>query len=162
MAAPETKPPAALRLTRSFAASREKVFGAWTDPKALSHWFAPGKNYVTHVPQLEAREGGRYRIEMELDGKFYRVNGTYREVRFPDRLVFTWHWETEPDQGDLGETWVTIELHDRGNGTELVLTHEGFPGEKAREEHEQGWVGCLGGLEAFLEEAAPKEPDAKP
>jgi uncharacterized protein YndB with AHSA1/START domain len=144
MAAPlEAKRPAALRLTRTVAAPREKVFRAWTDPKTLSLWFAPSEKYVTRVPQLEAREGGRYRIEMTLDGRPHRVSGTYREVRFPERLVFTWQWENEPDRSGSFDTVVRIEFHDRGGETELVLTHEGFVTETDREEHDKGWKGCL-------------------
>ncbi|MEO8432078.1 MAG: SRPBCC domain-containing protein [Acidobacteriota bacterium] len=144
-------PPETLRITRTLDAPREKVFRAWTRPEALTRWFAPTAKHVTRVPQLEVRVGGSYSIEMELDGRIYRVTGTFREIRFPDRLVFTWRWEIEPDHGDVGETQVTIDLHERGNGTELVLTHEGFPGPGPREQHEQGWAGCLTGLDAFLE-----------
>jgi uncharacterized protein YndB with AHSA1/START domain len=33
---------------------------------------------------------------MSLDGKVYTVAGTYREIRPPEKLVFTWRWENEP------------------------------------------------------------------
>jgi uncharacterized protein YndB with AHSA1/START domain len=60
-------------------------------------------------------------------------------VKPPERLVFTWEWEDDPDRKDAGDTLVTIELRERGTGTEVVLTHERFPNERARREHEAGW-----------------------
>ena len=77
---------------------------------------------------------------MELEGQTHIVTGTYQEVSPPQRLVFTWKWETEPQHG---ETLVTIEFLDRGGKTEVILTHERFPSETARDEHHKGWTGCL-------------------
>jgi uncharacterized protein YndB with AHSA1/START domain len=148
MAAPQTEAPTSLRITRTFPAPREKVFQAWTDPEGLKKWFAPSDQFVTRVPELEAKPGGRYRIEMESEGKTHTAVGVYREVRPPEKLVFTWRWETDPERG--GETVVTIELFDRGGKTELVLTHEGFPTESLRDEHNKGWTGCLTQLEKYL------------
>ncbi len=126
----ETQSPTSLRLSRTFAAPREKVFKAWTDPKALTKWFAPSDQFETKIPQLDLKPGGR------------------REVRAPERLVFTWRWESEP--GDAQDTLVTVEFRDRGDSTELVLTHERFPSEGARDEHKKGWGGCLDRLEKLV------------
>ncbi len=54
--------------------------------------------------------------------------------------MYTWRWEAEPE---LGETLVTVEFLDRGTSTEVVLTHEFFVTEKARDDHQKGWHGCL-------------------
>lgn len=140
MASPQAAAPVSLRIARTFPAPREKVFKAWTEAQALKAWFAPSDKYVTRIPVLEPRVGGRYRIEMEFEGKAHVVVGTYREVQPPEKLVFTWKWETEPAHG---ETVVTIEFLDRGGRTEVVLTHEKFPSDAARDEHNKGWTGCL-------------------
>ncbi len=144
---PQAETQTTLRLTRTFAAPREKVFRAWTEAEALKRWFAPSDKYVTRIPVLEARPGGRYRIEMETEGKVHTVVGTYREVKPAEKLVFTWKWETEPQHGD---TLVTIEFFDHGEKTEVVLTHEKFPSEAARDEHNKGWTGCLDRLEKYV------------
>ena len=137
-----------LRITRVFAAPREKVFRAWTDPEALRKWFAPSDGYTTRIPELDLTVGGRYRVEMTSpDGKVHIVTGAYREVRPPEKLVYTWKWENDPG---MGETLVSVEFHDRGGRTELVLTHELFPSDKARQEHNKGWGGCLDRLEKFV------------
>ncbi len=147
MATPQAATPTALKITRTVPASREKVFNAWTEAEALKSWFAPSDKFVTRVPVLEVRAGGRYRIEMELEGKVHTVVGTYQEVKSPERLVFTWNWETEPQHGD---TLVTIELFDRRGKTEVVLTHEKFPSDAARDEHNKGWAGCLDRLGQYV------------
>jgi uncharacterized protein YndB with AHSA1/START domain len=52
---------------------------------------------------------------------------------------------------DVGQTLVTIEFLDRGDSTELVLTHERFPNAQAAGEHAKGWSGCLECLAAHVE-----------
>jgi uncharacterized protein YndB with AHSA1/START domain len=137
----------ALRLERRFAAPRERVFRAWTDPAQLTRWFAPSDQHSTNVISLDVRAGGRYRIQMvSPSGNVYTVVGTFREVRPPERLVFTWTWEGK----DMGETLVTLEFNDRGGSTDLVLTHELFPTQDVRDEHSGGWDGCLSRLATLL------------
>ena len=41
MAQLHATPQTTLRLTRAFAAPRERVFRAWTDPEELKRWFHP-------------------------------------------------------------------------------------------------------------------------
>ena len=144
--------PAPLRITRTYPAPREKVFKAWTDPRALSRWFAPADDFRTEVLELDVRPGGRYRVDMIQGERRHRLAGRYVEVRPPERLVFTWEWENEPAHGL--ETLVTIELFDRGGSTELVLTHERFIDSASRDEHGKGWNGCLARLGRFVGEAA--------
>ncbi len=77
---------------------------------------------------------------------FY-LSGVYREVRPPERLVYTWRWEAQPE---LEETLVTVEFHDKGEATEVILTHAYFPTAKARDDHNRGWNGCLDRLAKLL------------
>jgi uncharacterized protein YndB with AHSA1/START domain len=150
MATPQTAAPIFLKIARTIPAPREKVFRAWTDAEALKKWFAPSEKYVTRIPHFDARAGGTYRIEMELEGKVYTVGGSFREVKPPERLVFTWRWENEPDRGDAGDTLVTIEFFERDGSTEVVLTHEKFPSDAARDEHNKGWTGCFDRLGQYV------------
>jgi len=51
--------------------------------------------------------GGKYRVAMKAPyGNFHVAIGSYREVRFPEKLVFTWFWEA----ADMQETLVTWNL----------------------------------------------------
>jgi len=140
MAGGETR----LHLSRTFPAPREKVFRAWTDPAELKKWFGP-EGYSTPIAEVDLRVGGQYRLGMMKlpDGQALYVVGTYREIRPPEKLVYTWRWEATPE---LGETLVTVEFHDRGGSTEVSLTHELFPTDKARSDHEKGWSSILSQL----------------
>lgn len=148
MASTRTSPPTTLRLTRTFAAAREKVFRAWTDPQELKEWWGP-KGYSTPTAEVDLRVGGKYRLGMKKlpNGDIFYLSGIYREVKRPEKLVYTWCWEAEPE---LGVTLVTIEFRDRGHSTEVVLTHELFPTEKARDDHDKGWTSCLDRLATLL------------
>lgn len=134
-----------LRLTRTFDAPPEKVFAALTQPAQLMRWFAPGDDYTTPRAEVDLRPGGRYLIEMRWQDQRYVVSGAYREVRAPQRLVFTWKWEDWPAES---ETLVTIELRSVAGGTELALTHEFFPDVEQRDKHQGGWNACLDRLAA--------------
>jgi uncharacterized protein YndB with AHSA1/START domain len=137
-----------LNLRRIFKAPREKVFRAWTDPEELKTWWGP-EGYVTPSAEVDLRVGGKYRLGMRKlpDGEIFYLSGAYREVRLPERLVYTWRWEAKPE---MGETLVTVEFREVGRSTEVVLTHERFPTEKARDDHNRGWSGCLDRLAKLL------------
>ena len=65
---------------------------------------------------------------------------------------------------DLPETMVTVEFHAQGASTKVVLTHEGFPNEMARDAHSGGWTGCMECLAATLSGAGKSSittPDGK-
>ena len=148
MAKPNPSPAITLHLARSFVAPRERVFRVWTDPEALKKWFGP-VGYSTPSAEVDLRVGGQYRLGMRKlpDGDIFYLTGAYREVRPPERLVYTWRWESEPE---LGETLATVEFRHRGNSTDVVVTHELFPTEKARDDHDKGWNSCLDRLAQAL------------
>jgi uncharacterized protein YndB with AHSA1/START domain len=137
----------ALEVRRTFQASRQRVFDAWTRAEEVKKWAAPGPLTVP-LAEIELRVGGRYRYQMVgPDGSEHRVAGVYREVDPPRKLVYTWAWENVPD-GE--ETTVTVEFHDLGTTTEVVLRHEGFSSEQKRLSHEHGWSGCLQKLDELF------------
>ncbi len=138
-----------LQIRRSFSASPDKVFQAWTQKEQFGAWFAPSKEFKTIIHDLDVRPGGNYRVEMNSpDGKTHIVRGTYREVVPGRKLVFSWSWETEPH---FGETEVTLEFFKAEKGTELTLTHRLFPDTPARDEHNKGWNACLDRLSQLVD-----------
>jgi uncharacterized protein YndB with AHSA1/START domain len=148
----------ALRVARTFRASTERVFQAWTAPEELKKWSAPGEAKVGAV-EVDLRVGGAYRIRMEgPDGSVHVAAGEYLDIDAPRRLVYTWRWEKQPEgQKDphaqargTRDTVVTVEFFERPGGTEVVLTHSGFETEESRAGHGQGWDGCLEKLGKLL------------
>lgn len=132
-----------LRIERSFDATPEEVFAAWTDPEVLRRWWAVHPDGSTPVAEVDLRVGGRYRLMMEQpDGTRHTVGGEYREVRPPHRLVYSWRWEL--DSGEQGrESVVTVSFQADGERTRLVLEHTGLESTDARDRHAQGWIACL-------------------
>ncbi len=127
-----------LHLKHTVAASRERVFQAFTDPRELVKWWAP-PGFSEPSGDIDLRVGGTYRWSMQApDGDMYGARGTFTEIEVPEKRVQTWQWE-----GDDDVTKLTLLFHDRGEATEIELLHEGFD-EKARaDKHAEGWTGCL-------------------
>jgi uncharacterized protein YndB with AHSA1/START domain len=103
-------------------------------------WFSPSEEILIRKLEVDLRVGGRFRIEMVKEGKTIAAVGSYREVRPPEKLVFTWAWEEWPSGQD---SLVAVELRERGAATDLVLTHELLPSVAERDRHEGGWAGCM-------------------
>jgi len=149
MAKEQLSPETTLKVRRVFQAPRERVFRAWTDAKELALWFHPSAEYSTRVPELDLKVDGKYKVEMHhKSGSVHTVGGTYREIRPPERIVFTWSWEGDPN---ASVSLVTIEFLDLGRTTEVLLTHVQLPSAEEREKHEHGWNGCLAQLADYVQ-----------
>jgi uncharacterized protein YndB with AHSA1/START domain len=137
-----------LDITRHYPVAPEKVWRAWTDPQALSHWFGPGEMDTVTRAELDLRVGGRYRIAFRMpDGQEHDVSGEYQEVVANRRLSFTWAWRSTPERVSL----VTIELQPAAQGCEMKFRHERFFDQEARDNHERGWTGTFAKLDRFLQ-----------
>jgi uncharacterized protein YndB with AHSA1/START domain len=92
-----------IRVERVFDAPRDHVFRVWTDPALIPEWWGDG----TTVEEMDVREGGRYRFRTESG---MVVEGEYREVNPPERLVQTFqnHLQTLLfEDADDGRTKLT-------------------------------------------------------
>jgi uncharacterized protein YndB with AHSA1/START domain len=137
-----------LTIDRTYDASPEEVWEAWTDPRALTRWFGPADTGSVLAAELDVRVGGHYRIAFTTtDGEQHEVGGTYREVQPPRRLSFTWAWRSTPER----ESLVTLVMEPVGTGTRLVFRHERFFDDAAREGHARGWAGAFGKLDRLLD-----------
>ncbi len=149
MATPDQKVRTSVQIKQTLSAPRAKVFEAFTSPEALKRWWMPRDGFSVPSAEVDLREGGAYRIGMKNPaGKIFHLFGTYREVKPPEKIVYSWQWDGIEEE--LGETLVTVELHDVAGGTELVVTHELFPTTEDRDNHKKGWSGCLDHLEKML------------
>lgn len=123
-----------ITVRRLLNASPDVVFALWTDADRMPAWILQGGSAT-----LDLRVGGAYHLDMHYKGKSYPHHGEYLEIEPPHRLVFTWISEATHGKPSI----VTIELHARGEQTELVLTHEGLPSEDNAESHREGWEEIL-------------------
>ena len=135
-----------LSIRHTFNATPERLFRAWTEPGELVKWFGP-EGVVTEVAEVDLCIGGAYRMVMRTPaGDVVVHHGVYREIQPNQKLVFTWildgqHCEGSEDENC--ETVVTIYFNEREGATELVIIHDFLPTQKARDNHEFGWNGCL-------------------
>jgi uncharacterized protein YndB with AHSA1/START domain len=107
---------------------------------------------ATRYWDFDIREGGGFRLENRMpDGIVYKQWIGYRELKPPVKLVLAWNWERFDAKGksDGGphESLVTVEFRDRGDSTEVILTHQFLPTQELRE----GWNGCFDILERNLQ-----------
>jgi uncharacterized protein YndB with AHSA1/START domain len=153
--APETQPK--LEIRRTFAAPRQTVYDAWSRREKLEQWMCRDvpSHRVSYL-EFDFRTGGLYEMQVNdnATGAEYLGYGVYREVTPPSRLVFTWAWKKKDPDGTLvetdSETQVTVDFRERGDSTEVTLTHEFLPTPESWNAHKKGWEGCFDALQAAL------------
>ena len=79
----------ALRVTRLIKAPRERIFEAWTTPADILKWFAPETCQILSA-KVNLRPGGDYhfRVKSEKMGEV-KLDGLFREVNRPSKLVLS-------------------------------------------------------------------------
>lgn len=133
-----------IRLSRRLAATPAEVFDAWTRADQIMQWMIPSGPGTTRA-QLDARIGGRFRIDMTDKGAVIPHDGEYLRLEPPHLLEFTW---VSPFT-DRQRSVVTVELKAAGrDATDLTLTHKLLPTAKAVDDHTWGWNACLDALVA--------------
>jgi uncharacterized protein YndB with AHSA1/START domain len=145
-----------LEITRLLNAPRELVFEVWTSAEHIAHWWGP-KDFTVPFSQMDARPGGNYRANIRsAEGADYWMQGVFREIEKPRRLVFTWAWED--DDGKPGhETLITLTFEAQGERTLMTFRQEVFDSVEARDSHEGGWMECFDRLVAYVETQAKVE-----
>jgi uncharacterized protein YndB with AHSA1/START domain len=107
-------------ITREFAAPRELVFKACTDPNHLAQWWGP-KGFSNPVCEWDARPGGKIYVVMRgPDGTDYPMGGEVREVVAPERLV-TVTGALDEKGAFLFEILHTMTLAERNGKTTLTM-----------------------------------------
>ena len=85
-----------LVVTSEFAAPRDLLFRAYTDPELLAQWLGPRGLTVT-IDHLDPRHGGTWRcIGSDADGSKYSFRGVFHGTPSPDRIVQTFEFEDMP------------------------------------------------------------------
>jgi uncharacterized protein YndB with AHSA1/START domain len=137
-----------LTVQRTFKAPRSKVFNAWKDPELVKLWLGGQQARKLHA-EIDFRVGGAYRVEIQNpSGATYHLHGTYQEIDEPERIVFTWAFDTWDSAQDV--TLVTVTFSEAEGQTNLTLTHERFRDVPTRDLHGEGWGVCFDRLENLL------------
>jgi uncharacterized protein YndB with AHSA1/START domain len=101
-------------MERVFAAPRELVWQAITDPKHIPNWWGPRDVPMT-VEAMDFRVGGRWRwIGHSSDGDA-PFTGEYLEIVPPERIVHTESFDVEPfNHGEPAVVTITLESVEGG------------------------------------------------
>ena len=143
-----------LRIERTFAATREALFRAWTTPALLQQWLHPSDDWTTPVAEVDLRVGGAFRwgVRGPDGGTFYEI-GEFREIVPPERLVYTCRFDDREVDFEMpkDETIVRVTFETVPNGTRIVLIQEGYSKASERDDHQNGWQGFLDSLAKLVE-----------
>ena len=114
-------------VTRTFDAPARLVFDAWTRPDLFMRWWAPrSMGMVLRSCEMDARTGGKYRLEFGQDASSsFAFFGKYIEVIPNQRIVWT------NDENDDGAV-TTVTFEEKGGQTLLTLS-ELYPSKEALE-----------------------------
>lgn len=138
-------------MERTFDASPEKIFKAYTDPTLVAQWWGGGLNTSTIVDVLEAKAGGKWRfVEKGQDGSEFGFHGIYHEVT-PRRIVDTFEFEGMPGHVLME----TISFEPLGDSKTKMVSQSVFQSIEARDgmlasDMENGANASLDKLETLL------------
>ena len=138
-----------LLIERTLDAPRELVFKVWTQPEHLVHWWGPAQ-FTMPDWQIDVRPGGFYRIHIRSgEGIDYWMQGVYQDVVEPERLVFTFSWDTP--EGTRGhETIITVLFEEDGGKTKFTFHQAVFESDSSRNDHSKGWNECFDRMAAYV------------
>ncbi len=103
-------------IERSYSATPEQIWRAWTDPDVLSRWFGCAADQLWTIHRWEPTVGGRLHVSMDFDGVPYEVTGEFLAVERPRRLRYSFG----------GDQIVSVDIAPRGTETLVTIQHEGL------------------------------------
>lgn len=106
-----------IRTRRVVDAPVALVFECHTRPDLLKRWLLGPDGWTMPVCEVDLRVGGAYRYVWENAGQeTMAMNGVYREIEAPTRIVQTQRFNGDP----ASESVVTLLLTERDGRTEVV------------------------------------------
>jgi uncharacterized protein YndB with AHSA1/START domain len=137
-----------VRIERTFAATAEEVFDAWTSPEVMRRWFHPAPDWETPEAEVDLRVGGKVRVVMrQPDGTEGGAQGEYTLIDRPHRLAMTWTFSDDPSNEQL----IELSFSESEGSTTVLLVNSGIASDARRKSQDWGWNACLGQLQRLLD-----------
>jgi uncharacterized protein YndB with AHSA1/START domain len=136
-----------VRIERTFAASAEEVFDAWTSSEVMRRWFHCLPDWDTPQAEVDLRVGGTVRVLMRRpDGTEAGAEGKYTLIDRPNRLVMSWTFDDDPSNEQL----IELSFSQSGGLTTVQMVNSGISTDDRRDAQDWGWHGCLDELERLI------------
>lgn len=135
----------AVTVERHLDAPPEQVFGAWLNSEQAGRWLFRTPDGTLERCEIDARVGGRFRVDERRGGDVAEHHGEYVELERPRRIAFDF-WTSFSDE----RTRIGIDIAADGDGSRLTLTHEGVWNDY-EDRTRRGWAMMLAGLARTLD-----------
>ncbi len=159
------KDPAALTMTvtAEFAASPDRVWQLWADPRQLERWWGP-PTYPATVDSHDFRPGGKVDYHMTgPEGDQPRAWWEIVEIEPPHRLVFRDGFANDDGtpNPDMPVNEARVSIQEIGGGRTRMEIKSMFPSTEALEQQlamgiEEGMTQAVGQIDAILAENAAR------
>jgi uncharacterized protein YndB with AHSA1/START domain len=138
---------------RVLKSTADRVYRAFITPAAFAKWLPP-HGFVGTVHELDAREGGRYRMSFTnfTTGHSHSFGGQYLELQPGQRLRYSAEFE---DPNLPGTMRTTVTLREVFCGVEVRIRQEGIPAAIPAEACCLGWQESLQLLAQLVEAEIP-------
>jgi len=142
-------------IERTYEASPERVFEAWSDPASKALWFGPPQK-PQGAYSLDFRVGGSEHLKIPTPaGENYSFDAVYQDIVPGQRIVYT--YEMFADENRISVSVATVQFRSRVVTTQLVLTEQGvfLDGHDTVVQREEGSQSLLDSLAAILNGDGP-------
>jgi uncharacterized protein YndB with AHSA1/START domain len=142
-------------LERTYPATPDRVFAAWTSIEAKRHWFGNEEGLEPAGEHtLDFRVGGAEHLAVKAEGVVYNFDATYCDIVDGERIV--WTYDMRMDGRRISVSLATVEISPVAGGSQLVMTEQGafLDGLDTNAQRAEGTEQFLDNLGGFLAQDA--------
>lgn len=151
-----------VEVTRTFRASVERVWNAWSNAELVKQWWGPNA-FTAPDAKTDFRVGGKYLFAMkDTNGKVTWSGGNYQEI-VPNKKIVTLDYFADANGNMISakeaglpgewpnELYVTVEFESLNpEQTKMTISHEGIP-KDMHDDCVQGWSESIDKLQKLVE-----------